>query len=126
MSASKDREFVARKLTQDVRALLDGKGGTIDQGVFLQEVMDAFGGPRALALAMVEEYHEAAAGGLARQKLLQTIQHLIISTTQFNMTKVRDANKMTDEELQQGIAEYLGQVEAGELVAPEGVTEATE
>lgn len=123
---SNHRDVLARKLTRDVRNLIDGKGSTIDQGVFLQELMDVFGGPRQLAIAMHQEYMEAQPGGLARQKLLQTIQHLIISTTQFNMTKVRDPSKMSDEDLDKLASEYLGQIHAGELVPPSGAEETDE
>lgn len=111
-------------LARQTRQLIDAKGSTIDQSVLLQDIIDSFGGPRQLAMAFVSEYHAAQPGGLARQKLLQTIQHLIISTTQFHLTKVKDETKLSDEELEKEIEEYLGKIHAGRLVSPAGAEEA--
>lgn len=110
----------ASTLANATKRLIAGKGATIDQGVFLQEIMDVFGGPRELAIAMYADYKAAPNGGLARQKFMLAIQHLIISTTQFNMTKVLRAEQLTDEELQDALGGYLERISTGRLVPPAG------
>lgn len=91
---------------------------TIDQEVFLADLIEVFGGPRRLAHAMHEEFQRASPGGLARQKLLQTIQHLIISTTQMNLTKVVQPGDLTDEDLEELVGDYIEKIETGRLVSP--------
>lgn len=106
-----------RQLVAAVKNLVHSKG-SIDQTVFLQDLMEVFGGSRKLAIAMFDEYQNAPAGGLARQKLLQTIQHLIISTTQMNMTKVVNPSDLSDQDIKDMLGDYFGEIEAGRLVAP--------
>lgn len=104
-------------VARNARALMQSKG-TIDQEVFLSDLIEVFGGSRRLAHAMHDEFQKASPGGLARQKLLQTIQHLIISTTQMNLTKVVNPSDLTDEDLEELVGDYIEKIETGRLVSP--------
>lgn len=110
------------KIARTVAGMARHKGN-IDQGVFLTDLMEAFGGSRHLAQTMYNEFQSAPPGGLARTKMMQTIQSLIISTTAANLTNARDPEKMTEEELVERIGAYFEQIEAGELVAPADLAE---
>ena len=105
------------QMAQSVKELVASKG-TIDQEVFLADLMEVFGGSRKLAVAMYDEFQSAPRGGLARQKLLHTIQHLIISTTSMNLTKVVNPSDLTDQDLKDLLGDYFEKVETGRLVAP--------
>lgn len=120
MKKSPPRSATINRLVNATRNLVQHKGSTVDQAVFLQELMDVFGGPRDLARAMYEDYQAGQPGSLIRQKTMQAIQHLIISTTQFNLTKVVNASELSDEELERTVGDYLGKIEAGRLVPPSG------
>ncbi len=102
-----------KRLVNRVKRLLTNKS-TIDQGVFLQELIDAFGGPRELARKMRAEFDLAPQGGLARQKLFTTIQHLIISTTSLNLTRTVDPSSLSDLDLADSIGAHLEVLEEKE------------
>lgn len=102
-----------KQLVKRVKRLLTNKS-TIDQGVFLQELIDAFGGPRELARKMRAEFDLAPQGGLARQKLFTTIQHLIISTTSLNLTRTVDPSSLSDLDLADSIGAHLEVLEEKE------------
>lgn len=84
----------------DIRELLTSKS-TVDQAMLLGELMEALGGVKALAQEMVHEYQQSRPGSMSRQKMLQMIQWLIVSTTQREMAQTLDAPQRTDEELQE-------------------------
>lgn len=97
--------------------------GSIDQHVFLLDLIECFGGPRKLAVSMHAEFQNAPRGGLARQKFLQMVQHLIISCTASNMTRVLDPSAMQDAEIDVALNGYLDRIKDDQLVAPYGGVE---
>jgi hypothetical protein len=97
--------------------------GSIDQHVFLLDLIECFGGPRKLAVAMHEEFQNAPRGGLARQKFLQMVQHLIISCTQSSQNRLGDPSQYNDDELNTQLHKYMTLIKDDELVAPFGGAE---
>jgi hypothetical protein len=121
-------ETTTKGLVKRVRSLMDSKHA-IDQGVLLTELMDVIGGPRALAQVMWLEYQNAPQGGLARQKFLQMVQHLTISTTSSNLTRIIKPENLSDEDLEDMIDERMKRISDGRLIpsaaadSPEGAAQ---
>jgi hypothetical protein len=107
-----------KELERKLKKLYAAPKARIDLGVFLAEVVEEFGGPRALARELVGTYRACVAKPFIRQKILMMVQQLIHAATLHDLTGRRPAAAYNDADLQDEIHDYLSRIHRGEITAP--------
>lgn len=90
-------------------ALADRQNAT-DSAAFLSDMIDIWGGPRALAQDVYTEYKAAHEGSMTRQRLLEMLSRLIQNTTSLGMSQVTRPSDMSDEDLERIALAYTKRV----------------
>jgi hypothetical protein len=100
------------KSNQDVtKYLLGDAKPAADAAEFLAAIMDEVGGPRALARIFAQQLRDPDAGAQTKQRLLDTIQRLIIMCTQHDLAKAIEPSEMTDGDLERVATRLLAKVQ---------------
>lgn len=85
----------------------EAKAGGMDAERMLAAALESWGGPEALMADLRLEFKAAPAGGIARQRILDMIQRLVMYCTERNLTRVKKPEDMTTEELEAVLAHYI-------------------
>jgi hypothetical protein len=101
MAAEKLTRTKAGKLPATVKKAIVGGKFSLDTGILLQDIIEAWGGPHRLAASMKEEFANAAPGSMVRTRTLEMIQRLVVQCTANEMTNVRKPADLSNEELEE-------------------------
>lgn len=100
-------------LPPDLAKALTQRRRNADSEQLLLDMIEVWGGTRQLALDMHQEYQNAPAGGLTRQRILEMVQKLIVNNTNHDIGKLEKPSDMTDEELNKIALEFANRVTNG-------------
>jgi hypothetical protein len=95
-------------VTREVRRAISQNLGGIDSMQFLLDILDEWGGTKALARDLMIEFKNARPGGMTRQSILEMIQRLLVFTTQANLSASSDPAELDDEDLQLLVKNLVG------------------
>lgn len=102
----------AGKSNPDVlKFLLGDSKPSADAAEFLSCLMDEIGGPRELARIFAKQLRDPETPGQTKQRLLETVQRLIIMCTQHDLAKQIEPSEMTDEDLARVASRLLEKVQ---------------
>jgi hypothetical protein len=83
---------IADLLLSEAQSTADAKG-------LLTAIIDEIGGVRELARIFARELRNPETSAQTRQRLIETVQRLIIMCTQANLSKQVEPSEMTDDDL---------------------------
>lgn len=108
------RQKPPRRSTEDVAKLLlsDSKPSADAEGL-LRAFMDEIGGERELARIFARQLRDPEISAQTKQRLLDTIQRLVIMCTQHNLSKEVEPSEMTNEDLERVTLSLLSKVQHG-------------
>jgi hypothetical protein len=95
------------ELPRAVAKVLAGSKPSADSGALLAELIEAWGGVGRLARDVAAEFQTAPKGGMVRQRILEMMQRLVLTTTATGLAKTRNPADMPDEELEAVAMNYL-------------------
>lgn len=78
-----------------------------DSEVLLTDIIEVWGGTRNLAMDMHKAYQEARPGSMTRQRILETIQRLIINNTNHGIQSAKKPSDLDDKELDALVLTYV-------------------
>lgn len=99
-----------KSVTTEVRRAIGTNLEGIDSRQFLLDLMDEWGGTKALARDLMLEFKNAKPGGMTRQSILEMIQRLIVYTTNANLSSSSDPAELDDEDLQAIVSKLVAKV----------------
>ena len=88
------------KAKDGIKDLLSARRLGHDANQLLVDIMTRWGGTRAFADALFEEFQAANPGSLIRQNLLEMIQKLVVNNTNHNITRIVNPTDLDDEEIE--------------------------
>jgi hypothetical protein len=102
----------AKRVTTNVKRVIATDNSAIDSRSLLQEILQEWGGPKALAQDIFQEFRKAKPGGMTRQSLLEMIQRLIVWNTNQSLSNPIDHSELDDEDLETIVQENLAKIQA--------------
>lgn len=97
-----------------IRRALAVSGGGVDSEELLREVLDEWGGAKALAQDMKASHDSAPPGSMIRQRYMEMIQRLIINNTKEDIASVIEPSELSDDELFQLARTLVGRMADGD------------
>jgi hypothetical protein len=97
--------------TDITKFLLGDSKPSADAAELLAAIMDEIGGPRELARIFARQLRDPDTGAQTKQRLLDTIQRLIIMCTQHDLAKAIEPSEMTDDDLARVATRLLEKVQ---------------
>lgn len=90
----------AKPAAADLKGLLSDTKASADSETLLTEILEAWGGARNLARDLHSEFHEAGAGSMTRQRILEMIQRLIVNNTKDDLARSFKPSDLADDDLE--------------------------
>jgi len=90
-----------------VKSLLEDSS-LVNSEQLLSDIIQEWGGTRALARDIKKAFDKAPEGSMTRQRFFEMFQRLIISNTDRDIAREVDPSEFSDEELAQAAAGILG------------------
>jgi hypothetical protein len=84
-----------------------------DSEALLTHLIEIWGGTERLAKDIYTEFQKASAGGMTRQRILEMLQRLILTTTDRGLASAVRPSDMSDEELEEMAMSYAERVTNG-------------
>lgn len=107
-----------RELPKGIERALGNRKPSADSEALLIDLVEIWGGTRALAKDLHTEFKGANPGSMCRQKILDMVHRLIINNTNHQIGVSLVPSDMTAEELEAAAFEYVKRVTDGSSTAP--------
>jgi hypothetical protein len=105
--AIKRKAWSVNQIPKEVIAELGARRGTTDSAALLASLIRQWGGTDALAISIRDEFNAAPKGGMARQRILEMLTRMVVTTTDKEHVKKVQPSDMSDDELHKFAAAYI-------------------